>query len=144
MGYAEVKKIYNANRLDVFVMAISYLMDIGFRNAKEITDEDIDECEGNGLMTKSFCQELMKIARDIANVCEPSELIQLCQAEDVFDIPDKMSRTRMEKIICGFIGSDPRSFELMVADGTFEPEDLLELGYWTEEEVDEYYEKQED
>lgn len=61
-----------------------------------------------------------------------------------FATPEGLSRERMEKIIYDFIGSDPRSFELMVADGVFEPEDLLKLGYWTEEEVDEYYEKQED
>lgn len=102
MGYAEVKKIYDANRLGVFVMAISYLMDIGFRNATEITDKDIDECEGNGLMTKSFCQELMKMAREIANACEPSELVQLCQAEDVFDVKfsaGKIGRSRLETLL---------------------------------------------
>lgn len=144
MGYAEVKKIYNANRLDIFVMAISYLMDIGFRNAKEITDEDIEEAEGNGLMTKGFVEELMKIARDIANVCEPSELIQLCQMVEPFATPEGLSRERMEKIISDSIAYDSRSLELMVSDGSFEPEDLLALGYWTEEDVDEYYEKQED
>lgn len=121
-------------------MAISYLMDIGFRNAKEITDKDIEEAEGNGLMTKEFVETLMKLARDIANTCEPSELIQLCQVFEPFAVPEKLTKERMESVISDFMDCDPRSLELMVADGMFEPEDLQALGYWTEKDVDDYYE----
>ena len=102
MGYAEIKKIYDTYRLDVFVLAISHLMDIGFRTASEITDEGIEKTEGNGLMTKDFCQTLNKIARDIAQCCEPSELVQLCQAEDVFDVrfsAEKIGRSRLEVLL---------------------------------------------
>lgn len=102
MGYAEVKKIYDSIRLDLFVLAISHLMDIGFRTASRITDEDIEKTEGNGLMTKDFCQALNKIARDIAQNCEPAELVQLCQAEDVFDIrflAEKIGRSRLEVLL---------------------------------------------
>lgn len=144
MGYAEVKKIYEANRLDYFIMGISYLMDIGFRNAQEITDKDIEEAEGNGLMTKGFVKELMKMARDIANACEPSELVQLCQVVEPFGVPEDLTKERMRRIISNYIEADVRSLKLMVADGTFEPEDLEALGYWTEEDVDEYYEETED
>ena len=101
MGYAEVKLIYDTTRLDMFVLAISHLMDIGFRNAAQITDEDIEATEGNGIMTQSFCQELNRMAREIANCCEPSELVQLCQAEDVFDVKfsaEKIGRNRLETL----------------------------------------------
>ena len=141
MGYAEVKKIYNEYRLDYFVMAISYLMDIGFRNAKEITNKDIEEAEGNGLMTKEFVGVLMKLTRDIANACEPSELIQLCQVVEPFAVPEDLTKERMRRILSNFIEADVRSLKLMVADGTFEPEDLEALGYWAEEDVENYYEE---
>lgn len=143
MGYAEVKKIYDRERLEIFVMATSYLMDIGFQAALKITNTDIENAEGNGLMTKEVCQELMKIAREIAINCTPSEFIQLCQVVEPFAMPEKLPRERMEKIINGFIGSDPRSLELMVVDGSFEPEDLQGLGFWTEQDVEQYYEKYE-
>lgn len=143
MGYAEVKRIYNGERTGVFVMATSYLMGIGFQNALKITNTEIEEVEGNGLMTKEFCQELIKIAREIATNCTPSEFIQLCQVVEPFAMPEKLPRERMEKIINGFIGSDPRSLELMVVDGSFEPEDLQGLGFWTEQDVEQYYEKYE-
>lgn len=48
---------------------ISYLFDKGIDNVKEITDEDIAEIPGNGLMTASFSQALVKTAREIAKTC---------------------------------------------------------------------------
>lgn len=60
MGYAEVRKIYNNTRLEIFDMAIVHLMHIGFLTASKITDADIENVEGNGLMTKEFCQELIE------------------------------------------------------------------------------------
>ena len=143
MGYTEVKKIYDKTRLDVFVMAIAHLMNIGFLTASQITDEDIEKVEGNGFMTKEYCQELNKIASEIAKNCTPSEFIQLCEAVEPFEVPEKLSRGRMEKIINDYIACETRSLTLMVADGSLEPEDLLALGYWTEEDVDKYYEEQE-
>ena len=35
---------------------ISYIMDEGIENVKEITDDQIEELEGNGLMTQDFVQ----------------------------------------------------------------------------------------
>lgn len=107
MGYAEVKAIYNRTRLEIFAMAITHLMNIGFDNAREITDEEIEQVEGNGIMTKPFCQELCRLARDVANACEPSELIQLCQAEDVFDVTfsaGKINRKRLEILLLNALG----------------------------------------
>lgn len=84
--YADIEKIYNNTRLDVFIMASTHLMDIGWNEAEQITDEDIEtKVEGNGLMTKEFCQELVRIARDIAKAGSPVEFIQLCQVEKLYD-----------------------------------------------------------
>lgn len=55
---------------------ISYIMDKGIENIKEITDEEIKNLEGNGLMTQNFVQSLVKCARRICNECEWIELIE--------------------------------------------------------------------
>ena len=144
MGYAEVKEIYNRERLDYFVMAISHLMDIGFRNAQKITDEQIKEVEGNGFMTKEFCEWLLTTAREIANACHPSELIQLCQANDVFAPVEGLSNERMKELLCYFIELDIRPLKSLIDDEIIEPEDLEALGYWTEEDVENYYYEEEE
>lgn len=141
--YEELRKIYDVTRLDYFVMAITYLMDIGFRNAKEITDKEIEQAEGNGIMTKGFVQDLMKTARQIAKVSGPVELAQLCQAKSIFTPAEGLSNERLQKLVCDFIDLDPRPLKELVIDGTMEPEDLQALGYWTEEDVDDYYEEEE-
>ena len=85
MSYANIEKIYNRERLDIFAMATTHLMSIGWNAAESITDEDIAEVEGNGLMTKEFCQMLCELAREIAQSCSPVEFIQLCQVKRLYD-----------------------------------------------------------
>lgn len=55
---------------------VSYIMDKGISNIKEITDEQIEKLEGNGLMTQDFVQSLVRCARRICNECEWIELIE--------------------------------------------------------------------
>lgn len=83
--YKDIKKIHDETRLDIFCMAVTHLMTIGWHEAEEMTDKDISEVEGNRIMTKEFCQELCRIAREIATTVEPSEFIQFCQVEKLFD-----------------------------------------------------------
>lgn len=85
--YNNMKKIYYRNP-QMFIMATAHLLDIGFRKANEITDEDINELEGNGLMTQDFVQDLVRMTRDIAAECgnDVVEIIMFCMAEDIFDI----------------------------------------------------------
>ena len=84
--YKDLKKIYDNNRLDVFVMATAHLLDIGYRNAVSITDEDINELKENGLMTKEFVQDLVRLTREIAkNVDSCTEIVQFCMVEKIFD-----------------------------------------------------------
>ena len=93
-AYEKIKKIYDGTRLDIFVMAVTHLMNIGWNIAENITDKQIDNVEGNGLMTKEFCQELVKIAREIATTCNPVELIMFCQVEKLFDTKGFKPRKR--------------------------------------------------
>lgn len=101
--YDKLKAIYNRERLDVFSMAVSHLLDIGFRHAEKITDDEIEQMKGNGLMTQDFVQYLVKLSREIAQNCDnPVEIIQFCQAEEVFDIryyANKPSWGDLEEVI---------------------------------------------
>ena len=83
--YEKINEIYDSTRLDIFVMATTHLLDLGWRQAAEITDKDLESVKGNGLMTEDFCRELCRIARDIAKACNPVEFIQFCQVEKLFD-----------------------------------------------------------
>lgn len=53
----------------VSMMVVSYIMDKGFENLKEVTEEDILEVKGNALMTDRFCQALVRAAVKIAKEC---------------------------------------------------------------------------
>ena len=53
----------------VSMMVVSYIMDKGFENLKEITEEEILEVKGNALMTDRFVQSLVRAAVRIAKEC---------------------------------------------------------------------------
>lgn len=84
--YSKMKELYDKTRLDMFAMAVSYIIDTGYSAVEQITDEEIAEMEGNGLMTKEFVQGLVKLAREITRVTEHgTEVIQFCAALSVFE-----------------------------------------------------------
>lgn len=84
--YQDLKKLYDKTNKPMFCMAITHLMDIGFRKAIEITDEEISEIKENSMMTQDFIQNLVRLTREIANVASPVEIIQFCQAIEMYDI----------------------------------------------------------
>ncbi len=112
-AYEELLKISNECRLDYFVMAISYLFDIGYIQASGITDKQIEDAEPNGLMKKDFVEWLMKTARRITEVTECSaDVIQFCMAEDVFDtkyFAGKPGRGDLEEMIRNRIEYEPKN-----------------------------------
>ena len=86
MSYNKVYEVYRKNP-STFPMAVAYLADKGYEFTKQITNEDIAELEGNGLMTKEFVQELVRTAREITEATDNNavEIIQFCAAEGIFD-----------------------------------------------------------
>ena len=86
MSYEKMYKVYRKNP-SIFPMATGYLTDKGFEFVKQITDEDIEELEGNGLMTEEFVKDLVQTAREIVEASDNSsvEIIQFCAAEKIFD-----------------------------------------------------------
>lgn len=64
-----------------YVMILSYILDKGESTIKEITDEQIAELEGNGLMTESFVQGLVRTAREVVLNCEQSDIVRLFKTD---------------------------------------------------------------
>ena len=53
----------------VEMAVVTYILDKGFENLKEITEEEILEVKGNALMTDRFCQALVRAAVRICKEC---------------------------------------------------------------------------
>ena len=55
----------------VGLMVLTYTFcQLGQEKAAEITDEEIDQLEANGLMSKEFVQALVRTSRRVARECE--------------------------------------------------------------------------
>lgn len=64
-----------------YVMIISYILDKGQATISQIEDEDIENLEETGLMTKDFVQRLVRTAREVVLNCDQSDIIRLAKAE---------------------------------------------------------------
>ena len=59
------------SRLEMAV--VTYILDKGWDNVKQLTEENILEIKGNALMTDEFCQSLVRCAVKICNECNQIE-----------------------------------------------------------------------
>ncbi len=113
--YNKLLEIKKSCRFDHFVMALSYFFDIGYAQAKGITDKDIKNVEGNGILSKSFNEWLMTTARQIAEATDSAvAVVQFCMAEDVFDtkmFAGKLGRDDMEQMLDSRISYEKKSPE---------------------------------
>jgi len=82
-------------RLDYMAMVFTYIIDTGFREISETTDEDVDEMRrklmeketGREIMTTDFQVDLVNTAREIVQLCEsPVELYQYTAIKGIFDL----------------------------------------------------------
>lgn len=84
--YNDLKNIYNKYNKAVFAAGIAHLLDIGFKAAKTITDEQITKIPKTSWATAEFLRDVVTVARDIAiTINSPSELIMFCEVESIFD-----------------------------------------------------------
>lgn len=102
-SYEQLLRIKNESRVDHFALALGYFFDIGYQAASEITDEDIANAEGNGIMKKDFVQWMMKTVRLFTEVTDSAiEVIQFCMVEDIFEIrwyANKLPRYQLEDML---------------------------------------------
>lgn len=93
MNNNKAKEICNrVGRGIPYVMILSYILEKGQTVIEKITDEEIEELEGNGLMTQSFVQRLVKTAREVVRNCDQSDIVRLfksdwCCTGEIYD-PD--------------------------------------------------------
>lgn len=103
--YAKLNEIYDKTQTAVFVCGITYLIEKGMENVVQITDEQIAEVKGNGLMTDGFCQAIIKVAKKIAESVESSvEIIQFADTKGLFETEyytngEKFRRSTLEEIV---------------------------------------------
>jgi hypothetical protein len=100
--YNKLEKLYRKYHPAQFNMAIAQLLEIGFRNAAEITDKEINEAKGNALMTDEFWRDTLTLVRDLATSCSPVELMQFIEVEEPFEIryfAEKVERHKLENAV---------------------------------------------
>lgn len=63
------------------LMVITYLFDKGFSFCQSITDEDVAEVKGNGMMSTEFVQSLVRCARELAKNFELIDIMKYVRCE---------------------------------------------------------------
>ena len=86
---ATMKEIENTIKKEIGasaeMMVLTYLFDKGFSFCQSITDEDIENLDGNGLMTKDFVQSLVRCARELAKNFELIDIMKYVRCEAWMD-----------------------------------------------------------
>lgn len=94
-------------RLEMAV--VTYILDKGFENLKEVTEEEIMQVKGNALMTDRFCQCLVRAAVRICKECHYIDeflpfivnylYVPNAKMHDVEIYQDQMSKWRWESLM---------------------------------------------
>ena len=93
--FKELDKYCEKLRFDYKAMVFTYIIDTGFREISETTDEDVAEMRkalkeketGREIMTVDFQVDLVNTAREIVRLCEnPVELYQYSAIKGIFDL----------------------------------------------------------
>ena len=83
--YTKLKNIYKGINEVGFNMAVTFLMDNGYKEVEKWTDEAIAEAEVPELFAEGFYRNILKTTRKIAESCTPIELIQFCMTDTCLD-----------------------------------------------------------
>lgn len=144
--YKKLEKLYCKYHPAQFNMAIAQLLDIGFRDAAEITDKEINEAKGNAMMTDEFWRDTLMLMRNLATSCSPVELMQFIETEEPFEVryfAEKVERHKLESAVvyamqgkyynddqdlnevCAELGLDLDDAELLGFEVDWEKEDAI-------------------
>jgi hypothetical protein len=132
IGNNKIAEIINEEfdiRMDLVVF--QYLCEqVGIDKAREITDEQIEQIEGNSFMTKRFSQSLVRCARRIARECNFINDIVPYMVENFGHLTGHITQKRTEEILVNYIDND-----LSSADPGYVRETLQDVCGCTEEEL---------
>ena len=62
----EIKDVYNKYDWRMFPMALGYAFDKGQSYLSEVTEDEIQELDGNPMMTKEFVQDLVRYGIELS------------------------------------------------------------------------------
>ena len=90
--YEKLHELYSKHGV-YFNMAVTYLLDVGYRNISKVNEEVIfqealkkeQESDGIYIMSASFQRELVVLAKEIAAASSPVKLIQFAQKVRLYD-----------------------------------------------------------
>ena len=137
--YAKLNEVYEKTQTAIFVCGITYLIEKGMENVVQITDEQIAEVKGNGLMTDGFCQAIIKVAKKIAESVESSvEIIQFADAKGLFETEyytngEVFRRSTLEEIVRKLLVD---AYEDKQYGGSTDDESLEKIAEYLELEVE--------
>ena len=85
--YKKLQQIECAFGKHIFGLAIGVLLDEGVKSISELTDEQIEELNGNSFISTELWQTIVKVARSIATTIksDPSLIISYCQDNHFFN-----------------------------------------------------------
>ncbi len=134
--YENLEKLYRKHHPAQFNMAIMQLMEIGFKNAENITDKEISKAKGNAMMTDEFWRDTLTLMRDLATSCSPVELMQFIEVEEPFEIryfAEKVERHKLESAVVyamqGKYYNDDQDFNEVCAELGLDLDDAELLGF---------------
>lgn len=103
--------LFYKTNIAIFSCAVTYVIEKGTETVKNITNEDISNLKGNGLMTAEYCQAIVRTAKDIVKFLDtPTELIQFCNAIDLYEtsfytMGEYADRSTLEKAVRELVNS---------------------------------------
>ena len=116
-------------------MALGHMFEKGMEIFRGITDEEIEECKGNAVMSTEFIQTLLKISREISNLSLWDEILPYIKEEvGIYGITDYKKKS--ERYACIAYNA----ICLGQLDEQYEKDDLLCELCCDEEEFDEIME----
>ena len=111
------------------MMIIYYMLDKGIEKLLTITEDDIKTVHGNGIMTKEFCQSIVRTAVRIAKECDTHEILKYIRCEAFFN-------PMVKEIEIGKETMSDYSWECLCDEMDVDPEeiDYMKLKFIVEEQ----------
>lgn len=147
--YELINKLYNENEGVTWNMAVLWLMENGYNDMAEMTDEDIMKAECPNMFADDFFRNILKLTRQLAKETSPYDLLMYTMVNpfmNLMNFHNVPSRNRLEEMIKNCIDKDVYS-KMRVEDVEnfcdmfcCDAEELEKLGY----EIPEAYWEKED
>ena len=100
--YELLDKLYKENEGISWNMAILWLMENGYNDMAEMTDEDIQKAECPQMFADDFFRDILKLTRQLAKETSPYDLLMYAMVNpfrNLMNFHNVPTRTRLEEMI---------------------------------------------